>query len=139
MGGLYGSEYWTYLLPRQVGHQTAARLTSPPFIPLGARQAARIDLLDAVFGASLHDFREQTLALAERLAAGPDLLHRLEHKRRRREHDERVKPLDAYSTEELARSHDCFFGPDGSYHEARRRFVYKLGPAASEHPALRAA
>ena len=29
--------------------------------------------------------------------------------------------------EELARSHRCFFGPDPSYHEARRRFVYKLG------------
>ena len=27
MGGLYGSEYWTYLLPRRVGRATAARLT----------------------------------------------------------------------------------------------------------------
>jgi putative two-component system hydrogenase maturation factor HypX/HoxX len=27
--------------------------------------------------------------------------------------------------EELARSYECFFGPDRSYHEARRRFVYK--------------
>ncbi len=139
MGGLYGSEYWTYLLPWRVGHPIAARLTSPPFTPLGARQAVRIGLLDAVVDTSLRDFHDQTRALAERLAGGPDLPQRLEHKRRRREHDERGKPLDAYRREELARSHDCFFGPDPSYHEARRRFVYKLGPAAPEHPALRAA
>ncbi len=25
------------------------------------------------------------------------------------------------------RSHVCFFGPDRSYHEARHRFVHKLG------------
>ena len=36
MGGLYGSEYWTYLLPRRVGRQMAARLTGAPFT-IGAR------------------------------------------------------------------------------------------------------
>ena len=25
MGGLHGSEYWTYLLPRRVGHDLTAR------------------------------------------------------------------------------------------------------------------
>ena len=35
MGGLYGSEYWTYLLPRRVGAKKTARLTEPPFTPLG--------------------------------------------------------------------------------------------------------
>ena len=139
MGGLYGSEYWTYLLPRRVGPQIAARLTSAPFTPLGARQAARIGLLDAVFGARLADFHYQTQALAERLANDPGLQQRLDEKRRRREHDQRLKPLEAYGREELARSRECFFGRDPSYHEARRRFVYKLDPApAPDHPALRA-
>ena len=140
MGGLYGSEYWTYLLPRRVGDQIAARLTSAPFTPLGAGQAARIGLLDALFGDTLAGFHDQTRALAERLASSPDLQQRLEHKRHRREHDERVKPLDSYRRQELARSHECFFGSDPSYHEARRRFVYKLAPtAAPAYPALRAA
>ncbi|HEY2650376.1 MAG TPA: hydrogenase maturation protein [Solirubrobacteraceae bacterium] len=140
MGGLYGSEYWTYLLPRRVGPQIAARLTRPPFTPLGARQAAQIGLLDAAFGATVPDFHDQTQALAERLAKEPGLQQRLEHKHRRREHDERVKPLDVYRRQELARSHECFFGPDPSYHLARRRFVYKLAPpAAPAYPALRAA
>jgi hypothetical protein len=30
----------------------------------------------------------------------------------------------------MARSHESFFGPDRSYHEARRRFTHKL-PACS--------
>jgi hypothetical protein len=34
----------------------------------------------------------------------------------------------------MARSHQCFFGPDRSYDEARRRFVYKLGGACFVAP-----
>jgi putative two-component system protein, hydrogenase maturation factor HypX/HoxX len=41
-----------------------------------------------------------------------------------------IKPLAAYRSDELARSHQCFFGPDRSYHHARHRFVCKLPPAA---------
>jgi putative two-component system protein, hydrogenase maturation factor HypX/HoxX len=127
MGGLYGSEYWTYLLPRRVGPEMAAVLTDT-FTPVGANRAVELGLLDAAFGADLAAFRAQLRGLAERLARHPDLSHWLDEKRRARARDEQIKPLSAYRTEELARSHECFFGPDRSYHEARRRFVYKLGP-----------
>jgi putative two-component system hydrogenase maturation factor HypX/HoxX len=81
-------------------------------------------------------FRAQVTGLAERLARHPELGHWLEEKRRRRAQDEPIKPLSVYRTEELARSHECFFGPDRSYHEARRRFVHKLGaPCAAPVPA----
>jgi putative two-component system protein, hydrogenase maturation factor HypX/HoxX len=126
MGGLYGSEYWTYLLPRRIGRDMTAQLTSAPFVPIGAQQAVRIGLLDEAFGATLADFRAGTRKLAQQIAADPALARRLEHKRARRAHDELVKPLHAYRREELARSHRCFFGPDRSYHEARHRFAYKL-------------
>lgn len=134
MGGLYGSEYWTYLLPRRVGARTVARLTQAPFNPVGAGEAFRIGLLDAVFGVDPEGFRIRTRRLAERVAN--DGLHgpRLEDKRRRRAHDEQVKPLHAYRIEELARCLECFFGPDRSYHEARRRFVYKLPAAGAVLP-----
>ena len=126
MGGLYGSEYWTYLLPRRVGPATTARLTGAPFRPVGAPEALRIGLIDAAFAVDLEDFRACATAFAERIAH--DGLHqaRLCDKRRRRAHDERVKPLQAYREEELARCHQSFFGPASGYHEARRRFVYKL-------------
>ena len=140
MGGLYGSEYWTYLLPRRVGAELTARLTGPPFTPVGTRQAVEIGLLDAAFGDTLDSFHSQVRALAERLAHDPDLGHWLEGKRRRRARDEEFKPLNAYRKEELARSYRCFFGEDRSYHEARRRFVYKFGaPCAVTPPALASA
>jgi putative two-component system hydrogenase maturation factor HypX/HoxX len=127
MGGLYGSEYWTYLLPRRVGHELSRELTSAPFNPIGTRRGVEIGLLDAAFGDSSASFRAQVQGLAERLARHPDAPHWLETKRRDRARDEQVKPLAAYRTEEMAKSHECFFGEDRSYHEARKLFVYKTG------------
>ena len=136
MGGLYGSEYWTYLLPRRVGPATTARLTGAPFRAVGTREAVQIGLLDAAFGSDLEDFRAGTTRFAERVAH--DGLHqaRLQDKRRRRAHDEHVKPLEVYRQEELARCQQCFFGSDSRYHDARRRFVHKLpaSDSADEKP-----
>jgi putative two-component system hydrogenase maturation factor HypX/HoxX len=137
MGQLYGSEYWTYLLPRRVGAAMTTQLTEPPFTPVGANQAVKIGLLDAVLAPGLDDFHAQTRRFAERVAN--DGLHdaRLGEKRRRRAHDERVKPLHAYRAAELAHCLECFFGPDPSYHQARRRFVHKTAAADAvrEEPA----
>jgi putative two-component system protein, hydrogenase maturation factor HypX/HoxX len=141
MGGLYGSEYWTYLLPRRVGADTASELTSAPFRAIGTRRAVEIGLIDSAFGEDAASFRAQVGGLARRLAAHPDHAHWLQEKRRGRARDEQAKPLGVYRTEELARSHECFYGADRSYHEARTRFVYKTGApctvvAAPEQDAL---
>jgi putative two-component system protein, hydrogenase maturation factor HypX/HoxX len=135
MGGLYGSEYWTYLLPRRVGDEVTRRLTSAPFTAVGAREAVEMGLLDAAFGATAESFRGEVRRMAQRLAADRDIAWLLGDKRRRRAADERVKPLVAYRKDELVRSHACFFGPDPSYHEARRQFVHKTG-AANVAPAV---
>jgi putative two-component system protein, hydrogenase maturation factor HypX/HoxX len=134
MGGLYGSEYWTYLLPRRVGATMTERLTGPPFNPVGTAQAVQIGLLDAAFGSTVASFQEEVRSLAGRLASDLRLGERLDAKRRRRARDERVKPLRAYRAEEMARSYDCFFGPDASYHEARRRFTRKLKTTQATWP-----
>ena len=131
MGGLYGSEYWTYLMPRRVGRDRAARLTSAPFEPIGTRRAVEIGLLDATYGATLAAFDAMTRERARALADDPAFDRTLAEKRERRGLDERRKPLQAYRKEELARSHRSFFGPDSGYHEARRRFVLKLGAPCS--------
>jgi putative two-component system hydrogenase maturation factor HypX/HoxX len=41
MGGLYGSEYWTYLLPRRVGSEMSARLTGAPYMPVTPPRTGR--------------------------------------------------------------------------------------------------
>jgi putative two-component system protein, hydrogenase maturation factor HypX/HoxX len=136
MGGLYGSEYWTYLLPRRVGEEMTAVLTSAPFEPLGARRAVEIGLVDDAFGDTAEQFRVGVRRYAEQLASSPARLAELAEKRRSRARDEQRRPLAAYRADELARSRRCFFGTDPSYHEARRRFVYKLGsPCAVSLPA----
>ena len=118
------------MLPRRVGAELTAELTgaeSGRFDPIGTRRAAEIGLVDSVFGDDVAGFHAQVRGLAEKLARHPEWHSWMEEKRRRRAADERVKPLEAYRAEEMARSHACFFGDDRSYHEARTRFVYKLG------------
>ena len=137
MGGLYGSEYWTYLLPRRVGEEMTAVLTSAPFEPLGARRAVEIGLIDHAFGDTAEEFRVGVRRYAEQLASSPARLAELAEKRRLRARDEQRRPLAAYRADELARSRECFFGPDPSYHEARRRFVHKLGSAPPSRPRQR--
>jgi putative two-component system hydrogenase maturation factor HypX/HoxX len=141
MGGLYGSEYWTYLLPRRIGLGMTEELTSAPFEPIGTRRAVEIGLLDDAFGEDVPRFRGQVRAVARDLAASAYLPTLLEAKRHARRRDELAKPLADYRAEELARSYECFFGPDRSYHEARHRFVHKLGAPCLVTPAaeLRAA
>ena len=139
MGGLHGSEYWTYLLPRRVGAEITARLISAPFTPMSSLQAVQIGLLNAAFGVTLDSFHAHTRDLAERLAHDTGIEQRLDRKRCRRARDEQIKPLHAYRNEELARSQQSFFGSDRSYHDARRRFVYKLGPTCAVNPPGRAA
>jgi len=126
MGGLYGSEYWTYLLPKRVGDWMTAMLTSAPFEPLGATRAAEIGLIDDAFGATSDQFRAGVRRRAEQLASSPARHAELIEKRRTRARDEERKPLAAHRADELARSRECFFGTDRSYHRARHGFVYKI-------------
>ena len=60
MGGLYGSEYWTYLLPRRVGERKALELTEG-MLPLGAYAAREMGLVDAIFQGSPATFHEESL------------------------------------------------------------------------------
>ena len=124
MGGLYGSEYWTYTLPRRVGPQTALELTDR-LAPMGARHARKVNFVDDVFGDDAHEFEAGVVRRAEDLAHHRDFTTMLAVKGERRRADERRKPLAAYRAEELARMSENFFGPDPAYHEARQRFVRK--------------
>ena len=125
MGNLYGSEYWTYLLPRRVGPERARAVTQNR-LPLGTRQAARIGLVDGHFGATPGAFHAEVAARARALAADPGFAPMLREKRALRQADEAVKPLAAYRAEELERMKLNFFGFDPSYHVARYHFVCKV-------------
>ena len=124
MGNLYGSEYWTYLLPKRVGAAKARELTEG-LLPMSTCAAQRIGLLDHAFGEDAANFCELIRERAEELASSQRYEQMLEEKRQRREHDEARKPLHTYREEELQQMWRNFFGADHSYHLARKRFVYK--------------
>lgn len=134
MGGLYGSEYWTYLIPRRVGAARAQELTES-LRPVTSEHAARIGLIDAAFGEDGAGFRAEAQARAQALAEPAAWRKALGLKRRRRSSDERRKPLESYAAEELSHMYRNFFGPDPAYHEARRRFVRKGAAAPAGEPA----
>ena len=75
MGNLYGSEYWTYLLPRRVGAERARALMENR-LPIGAPRAAALGLVDDSFGRDVPQFcadvRDRTRALGVREGA-PDV------------------------------------------------------------------
>jgi putative two-component system hydrogenase maturation factor HypX/HoxX len=128
MGNLYGSEYWTYLLPRRLRAGTAADVMNHR-LPMAAAQAMHWGLVDAVFGDSPAGFVEQACAQAAALARDPALPALLRQKRQRRQDDEALKPLAAYREEELARMRRNFYGFDPSYHIARSNFVHRVAPS----------
>ncbi len=122
MGNLFGSEYWTYVLPRRVGPDRVETIMGSR-LPMGAAAAQRLSLADAVLPNSRPAFRAAMRDHAEQLAADPSFDHLLAEKRARRAREEADKPLDAYRAEELERMRLAFYGFDASYHVARWRFI----------------
>ncbi len=125
MGNLFGSEYWTYLLPKRVGEARAHRITQAR-LPMGTVEANELGLLDAYFAIDNVAFVEQLKQRAKLLAEDPALAEKLEQKRVTRQADEQEKPLAEYRREELERMNLNFYGFDPSYHVARYNFVYKV-------------
>jgi putative two-component system hydrogenase maturation factor HypX/HoxX len=125
MGNLYGSEYWTYTLPRRV-KRGEPRAVMENRLPVGAAQAADLGLVDRVLEAGRDGFLLQAMAEARALAEAPDFGPVLAAKKAQRVADEARKPLATYRDEELANMRRNFFGFDPSYHYARAHFVGKV-------------
>lgn len=125
MGNLYGSEYWTYLLPRRLGDAGARDLMATR-LPLLADEAARLGLIDHCDAQGREGFEQRCLQRAREMAGAYNLPERLAAKQATRERDEASRPLALYREQELARMHRNFYGFDPSYHVARHHFVHKL-------------
>ena len=134
---LFGSEYWTYLLPRRVGDRQARELTQD-CQPISANTAKRIGLIDITFPGPLPIFLGAVRQQLESLTDGAEFERRLQHKNQQRLRHESVKPLQAYRDQELAQMRHDFGHTD--YHQARRRFLHvppsptTSGAAMTGHP-----
>lgn len=122
--GLYGSEYWTYLLPKRVGPELAERLTTE-CEPMLASEAIHCNFADQLLPEDWETYHEHLRDFCKEQSLRGDLSNELDQKRARRASDEAIKPLSAYRTEELAKMREIFYDPAASYHRERQLFVYK--------------
>ncbi|MES9974038.1 MAG: enoyl-CoA hydratase/isomerase family protein, partial [Candidatus Thiodiazotropha sp.] len=125
MGNLFGSEYWTYLLPRYSGDENATQIVESR-LPIGADEAKALNLIDKVIDEPDAGFVSSVRQLATSMIRTPAFTERLHYKNARRQADEAIKPLARYREEELEQMKRNFYGFDPSYHVARYNFVYKV-------------
>jgi len=127
MGQLFGSEYWTYLLPKRVGEKMAATLTEELRLPVSAKKAWNMGLIDKVLDKNHEIFAAQIKHLANAYVTDKDMLQKmLLEKAETRCFDESTKALATYRQFELTQMYANFYGND-AYHQARKNFVYKIG------------
>jgi putative two-component system hydrogenase maturation factor HypX/HoxX len=124
MGNLYGSEFWTYLLPPRVGAEGAAAIMQRR-LPMTGEQAVACGFYDEWLAGDPDRFVIEVAGRADALASAADFADRLSAKRARRAIDEAAKPLSIWRGEELDRMRRNFYGFDSSYHVARWHFVHK--------------
>lgn len=126
MGNLYGSEFWTYSLPRRINNLEKRKAVESLRLPIGAQEAQSLGLCDAVYSNDRKKYSQEVMALARDLSRDEVFFKQIELKRAQRARDEKEKPLQKYRDEELKRMRLNFFGFDPSYHVARYHFVYQI-------------
>lgn len=119
--GLYGSEYWTYNLPRRSGAKAAENMTEC-CLPISGSQALSLCVVDALLGENVEECDVQVRKRAEELAGASDYDALLEAKRAK------LTPawkedIAKYRAAELANMKVCF--SSDVYKQAREAFVYK--------------
>lgn len=122
--GLYGSDYWTYVLPRRVGSACAHRL-SEEGLPTLAREARRLGLADRLLPEDWSNYERELDRMLAELTDPRSWERAIAAKDRQRTRDERRKPLQKYRDEELLQMHRCCFDPDSAFHAARRGVIFK--------------
>ncbi len=123
MGNLYGSEYWSYLLPRYAGEENARHI-SETRLPMGTDEALELGLIDQAFGNDVSTFVTSVKQRAVELLSEVDQLLQIQNNRYRETQQQR--PLQQYREQELEQMRRNFYGFDPSYHVARYNFVYKV-------------
>lgn len=125
--GLYGSEYWTYLLPKRIGTERANMFTEQ-CLPWGTDIAMEVKLIDTCIDDNDENFWMQVKKIAEEVAHLSYFNQLLKGKEFKRKRDESYKPLQKYREEELEKMHANFFEDDWGYDYKRYCFVHKINP-----------
>jgi putative two-component system protein, hydrogenase maturation factor HypX/HoxX len=133
--GLYGSEYWTYVLPKRIGEYQSRRLTEQ-CLPVASHEASELGLVDDVMGGPRERFAVAVADYASTLATRDDYASIVEAKAARRTQDEQRRPLDSYRAQELGEMSRDIYADRRGFAALRRAFVTKKPrPAVTTAPA----
>jgi putative two-component system hydrogenase maturation factor HypX/HoxX len=122
--GVYGSDYWTYVLPRRVGGACARRL-SEQGLPTLAREARQLGLADRLLPEEWGTCERELDRMLAELTEPVSWRRAVNTKERQRQRDDRRKPLQRYRDEELLQMHRACFDPDSVFHAARRSVIFR--------------
>jgi len=118
---LYGSEYWTFNLPKRVGQEKALELTET-MQPISANQAKQIGLVDDAFGTNFKEFVSMLEERVQNLSEPNFAKQYISKKQEQKTHTYFVE-IQKARTNELNNMKKNFQAPN--YNQARKRFVYK--------------
>ena len=119
--GLFGSEYYTYFLPKRVGQEKAKQITDN-VVPMLARQAVKIGMFDKLI-AKDHDHFDQMLQVeVNKLIQDDQQMQNLLDNKRKLMTDDWFRLLHKHRNYELDQMKQCFKSQE--YIEARQKFVY---------------
>ena len=122
--GLYGSEYWTYLLPKRIGYKKAERFTED-CLPWGVIVAHEIGLIDDIYSDQEKKFTTYIKNTTKEIIDLPYFDKLIKAKKFQRKKDERNKPISQYREEELEKMKLNFFENDLDFNYKRFCFVHK--------------
>ncbi|VUD61996.1 4-chlorobenzoyl coenzyme A dehalogenase-2 [Thalassocella blandensis] len=122
--GLFGSEYWTYLLPKRVGKEESVRIVNE-CQPMSADEAVHIGMADLVFEEDWDTYHRHLEEYCLNIDKVIDTQEYLDKKVAQLKSQEQKKPLVEYRNAELTHMKKTFYDPSSEYHAKRRAFVYK--------------
>ncbi len=126
--GLFGSEYWTYLLPRRVGEHKA-RVLMQNCLPVLASEAHSLGMADGLLSEDWDDFHQNIMLYAEQFTQRDIYQNFIKQKSKQLSLAEKTKPLKRYRQQELDIMRDCFMNPNSDFHNLRHAFVQKISPS----------
>ncbi len=123
--GLYGSEYWTYLLPNRVGPNLAERIAEE-CEPMSAKEALKVGFADLMFEEPWDEYHQRLVSYCGQLLKNVEFKDFINVKRAELNRLIDTGKLSQCRSVELAKMKATFDDPYSEYHRARHRFVNKL-------------
>ena len=124
IGNLYGSEFWTYTLPKRVGWEKGKEIMENR-LPISSKYAFGVGLIDGVFGKTPAEFRKILRRKLKEFVNSAEYERFIKEKVKERTSPKWEETIKKAREHELERMKLNFYGFDTSYHIARYYFVYR--------------